>query len=319
MSYSQIAEWERYMLAALLAHGLNQAQIARILGRHRSTISRELRRNAARSTGWYSPKLATDYTRTRRRRARQHSQFSAAQWRQVVRLLEALYSPEQIGGYLRRLGLFSICHETIYRYVRADKREGGTLYRYLRQGHRRRRKRYERRLPRQSQLHKRRIDQRPTCVERRTTIGHWELDTLMGPTQTGPCLVSLVERATGYVLLGLLRSRCASEVNARVIQLLRDQPHPVLTITADNGSEFAGFTTIEDATGAVFYFANPHHAWERGTNENTNGLIRQFLPKGQSLSHLTQHDCNAIAKTLNTRPRKRYNYRTPEELYAPRS
>lgn len=317
MSYSQIAEWERYMLAALLAHGFNQAQIAHILGRHRSTISRELRRNAARSTGWYSAKLANDYTRTRRRQTRRHSQFTAAQWRQVVRLLEALNSPEQIGGYLRRLKLFSICHETIYRYVRTDKRQGGSLYRCLRQGHRRRRKRYERRLPRELQLGKRRIDQRAPSVEARTTIGHWELDTMMGPTQTGRCVVTLVERATGYLRIGLLRSRCAAEVNARVIELLRDQPHPVLTITADNGSEFAGFRTIEDATGAVFYFANPHHAWERGSNENTNGLIRQYIPKGLSLDQLTQYDCNAIAKALNTRPRKRYDYFTPEERYVP--
>lgn len=275
MSYSQIAEWERYAIAAMLACGYNRAQIAYVLGRHRCTIGRELRRNAARSTGWYSPQLAQDYTRGRRWQTRQHSQFSAAQWRQVVRLLEARYSPEQIGGYLRRLELFSICHETIYRYVRADKHDGGTLYQHLRQGHRRRRKRYERRHPRESQLHKRRIDQRPASVERRTTIGHWELDTMMGNSQTGPCVVTLVERATGYVLIGLLRSRCASEANARIIELLRDQPHPVLTITADNGSEFTGSTSIEDATGAIFYYANPHHAWERGTNENTNGLIRQ--------------------------------------------
>jgi transposase, IS30 family len=317
MSYSQIAPWERYAIAALLAHGYNQAQIAWILDRHRSTISRELRRNVARTYGWYHPKLANDYARTRRWRTRQHSQYSAAQWRQVVRLLEGWLSPEQISGYLRRLGLFSICHETIYRYVRADKREGGTLYLNLRQGHRRRRKRYEPRGPRPAHPFKRHIDERPRSAQRRVVIGHWEIDTMAGPDPSGPCLLTLVERTTGYVALGLLRTRTAAEVNARAIELLRAQPRRVLSITADNGSEFAGFTTIEQATGVPFYFTNPYHAWERGTNENTNGLIRQFIPKGQSLANLTQHDCTAIARALNRRPRKRLRYRTPEACYVP--
>lgn len=317
MSYSQIAQWERYAIAALLAARFNRAQIARILGRHRCTIGRELRRNAARGTGWYSPKLANDYTRTRRRRTRQHSQYTAAQWRQVVRLLEDWLSPEQIAGYLRELGLFAICHETIYRYVRSDKHQGGTLYLNLRQGRRRRRKRYERRGPRVAHPFKRHIDERPRSAATRATVGHWEIDTIAGPDPNGPCVLSLVERATGYVALGLLRARTAAEVNARAIELIRAQPRRVLTVTADHGSEFAGVVTIEQATGARFFFANPYHAWERGTNENTNGLIRQFIPKGQSLANLTQHDCNAIARSLNRRPRKRLRYRTPEACYVP--
>jgi len=319
MSYSQIAPWERYAIAALLAARFNRAQIAHILGRHRSTIGRELRRNAARSTGWYSAKLANDYTRTRRWRTREHSQYSAGQWRQVERLLEGWLSPEQIAGHLQRLGLFSICHETIYRYVRADRREGGTLYLNLRQSHRRRRKRYERRGPRAAHPFKRHIDDRPGSAERRAMIGHWEIDTMAGPDPSGPCVLTLVERASGYVALGFLRARTAADVNARAIELIRAQPRPVLTITADNGSEFAGFPTIEQATGVRFYFTNPYHAWERGTNENTNGLIRQFLPKGQSLANLTQRECTRIARVLNQRPRKRLRYRTPEACYVPRS
>ena len=305
MTYSQITFPERYAIGALLAARFNRAQIAQILQRSRSTITRELRRNTARTCGWYRPKLANDYARTRCWRTRQHSQFSAAQWRQVVRLLKAWLSPEQISGYLKRQELFSICHETIYQYIKADRRQGGTLYLNLRQGHRRRSKRYERRGPRGRLLGKRSITERSPVEDARIELGHWEMDTIMGASQTGPCVLSLVERATGYVALGLLRARTAAEVTARAIALLRAQSRRVRTLTADNGSEFHGYVSIEQATGATVYFAQPYHAWERGTNENTNGLIRQYLRKGQSLAHLTQYDCNTIANALNTRPRKR--------------
>lgn len=305
------------MLGALLAHGFRQAAIARILERHPSTITRELQRNRARGSGWYQPLVAEDYARARRRRTRCHSQFTPAQWRQVRRLLEEWLSPEQISGYLRRLHHFRISHETIYRYVRADRGQAGTLYQHLRQGHRHRRKRYERRAPGAPHLGKRLITARPPIVEARTQIGHWEVDTIMGAAQTGPCVLSLVERATGYVVLGLLEARTAAAVAARMIGLLRAQPRPVLSVTADNGSEFHGFATIERATGATFYFATPYHAWERGTNENTNGLVRQYLPKGHSLGHLTQHACTTIARALNRRPRKRLHYATPEDRYVP--
>ena len=152
---------------------------------------------------------------------------------------------------------------------------------------------------------------------RRDQVGHWEIDTMLGAGQAGPCILTLVERKTGYVVIGQLRARTTAEVNRRTTQLIRHQHRVVRTITADNGTEFHGYAAIEHATRARFYFATPHHAWERGTNENTNGLIRQYLPKKQSMAHLTQHDCNRIATKLNTRPRKRLGYRTPEECYEP--
>jgi len=139
---------------------------------------------------------------------------------------------------------------------------------------------------------------------------------MLGTSQAGPCVRSLVERKTGYLLLGQLRQRLSAAVNQRAQQLITAQPHPVRTITVDNGTEFHEYAALEQATGTAFYFATPHHAWERGTNENTNGLVRQYLPKRQSLAHLTQPDCNRIATKLNRRPRKRLGYRTPEECYA---
>ena len=140
---------------------------------------------------------------------------------------------------------------------------------------------------------------------------------MLGASQAGACVLSLVERKTGYVALGMLSRRATPEVNRRARYLIGTRPRSVHTITVDNGSEFHGYRTIERATSTRFYFATPHHAWERGTNENTNGLLRQYLPKGQSMEHLTQHDCTRIAATLNRRPRKRLGYRTPEECYVP--
>jgi IS30 family transposase len=139
---------------------------------------------------------------------------------------------------------------------------------------------------------------------------------MLGDSQAGPCVLSLVERKTGYLLLGQLEAHTSAAVNPRAQQLIAAQPHPVRTITVDNGTEFHDYAALERATATAFYFATPHHAWERGTNENTNGLVRQYLPKRQSMAHLTQHDCNRIAAKLNRRPRKRLGYHTPEECYA---
>jgi IS30 family transposase len=139
---------------------------------------------------------------------------------------------------------------------------------------------------------------------------------MLGASQAGPCVLTMVERKSGYLLLGQLEQRLSAAVNQRARHLIAAQLHPVRTITVDNGTEFHEYAQLERATGTRFYFATPHHAWERGTNENTNGLIRQYLPKRQSMAHLTQHDCTRIATKLNRRPRKRLGYRTPEECYA---
>ena len=160
---------------------------------------------------------------------------------------------------------------------------------------------------------KRSIADRPGLVAARSRIGDGDIDTMLGAGQAGPCVLSVVERKTGFLLLGQLDARTTAAVTARATQLLQAQRRRVHTITADNGTEFHGYTAIEEATAARFYFATPHHAWERGTNEHTNGLVRQYLPKRQSMAHLAQDDCTRIARRLNQRPRKRLAYRTPEE------
>lgn len=317
MTYRQITFAERYTLGLLRQRGLAPAAIAQVLGRHRSTVWREVRRNQAHSDATYRPQLADWYARGRRSRSRRNRRFTAAAWARVQALLRQDWSPEQVAGWLRRRGELAISHETIYRYIWADKRAGGDLYRHLRGARKRFRKRYRSYDSRGRLAGKRPITARPAAAEQRTAIGHWEGDTLLGAGQAAPCLLSLVERRTGYLVLGQLPRRTSAAVNRRARTLIRAQPHPVRTITVDNGTEFHEYAALERVTAARFYFATPHHAWERGTNENTNGLLRQYLPKGASMAHLTQYDCNRIATKLNRRPRKRLDFRTPEECYVP--
>ena len=161
------------------------------------------------------------------------------------------------------------------------------------------------------------IGERPAAVETRRQVGHWEIDTVMGQSlgESSDCILTLVERKSGYVLIGKLRARTVEQASKATLALMRRHPGQFKTITSDNGTEFHGYAQIEAASPVKFYFATPHHSWERGTNENTNGLIRQYLPKGQSMTSLTQSQCDAIANHLNERPRKRHAYKTPYECF----
>jgi IS30 family transposase len=317
MTYRQITFEERYTLGLLRQGGLAPAAIARVLGRHRSTIGREVGRNRARSDGTYRPQLADWYARGRRSRSRRNCRFSTVDWERVQGLVREDWSPEQVAGWLRRHRQLAISHETIYRYIWADKRRGGTLYTHLRGARKQCRKRYGAYDSRGRLAGKRPITTRPAGAEQRSRFGHWEGDTMLGAGQAGPCVLTLVERKSGFVAVGKLLQRTGAQVNDRAHRLIRAQPRRVRTITVDNGTEFHSYAALERVVTARFYFATPHHAWERGTNENTNGLLRQYLPKRASMAHLTQHDCNRIASKLNRRPRKRLNYRTPEECYVP--
>lgn len=314
MKYRQITFAERYSIGLLRRRGLSRAAIARVLGRHRSTVGRELARNTTHQDGWYRSALAHAHTQVRRRRSRRNRRFTLDDVALVGAFLWAQWSPEQIVGYCCRHRLLTISHETIYRWIWADWLAGGLLHTQLRGARRQRRKRYGTREWRGRVVGKRPITDRPPIVERRCQVGHWEADTLLGAGR--PCLLSMVERATGYVLLGKLEARTAAALNRRAIALLPRERRPVRTITADNGTEFHSYAGIERHTRARFYFATPHHAWERGTNENTNGLLRQYLPKGCCMKDLTQRDCTQLAAQLNDRPRKRLGFRTPEECYA---
>jgi IS30 family transposase len=314
MSYHQITSGDRYRLSALRRQGLGNARIARIMGRHRTTIWRELRRNGHPTDGRYKVEKAVQRSNARRRRSRSHPRFSPQQLCQVWHLIQLRFSPEQVSGYLKRMDRLNISHETIYRHIWHDKRHGGHLHRHLRCAVKHRRKRYGAYDSRGRLAGKRRIQERPAHIEHRRHVGHWEIDTVLGK-RTKHCIVTLVERKSGYVQIGKLSARTKEQTSDVTIQLIGRHADRFTTITADNGTEFHGYADIEKATAVPFYFATPHHAWERGTNENTNGLIRQYLPKGMSMARLTQQQCDDIAKALNTRPRKRHDYQTPEQIF----
>jgi IS30 family transposase len=313
MRYHQITPAERYTLATLRKQvpRLTCAAIARLMGRHRSTISREIKRNRSDYDGAYRYSRAQENTNGRRSRSRRNSRLDPDQWQLIEDLLRADLSPEQISGRLRREGVLLVSHETIYKRIWLDKRRGGQLYRHLRQ-RTRYRKRYGRYERRGRAPGKRHISERPASVELRREIGHWEMDTVIG-TGSKDCIISLVERTTGCVLIGKLAERTVSATNQRLLQLIHGRPDLFKTITADNGTEFHGFRQLEQLTGVKIYFATPYHSWERGTNENTNGLIRQYLPKRASMRGLTQSRCDEIAINLNNRPRKRLAFLTPIE------
>lgn len=314
MTYHQLTSADRYTICALKREGLNCSQIAKRLGRHRSTISREIVRNHCDYDHGYQPSQAHYYCLVRRSNSRRNFRLRQEDYVQVEKLLRQHWSPEQISGYLARTCELRISHETIYRHIWEDCRNYGDLHTYLRGARKKRRKRYGRYDSRGKLADKRHISERPASVETRRTKGHWEIDTVMGKGDKH-CIVSIVERKTGYLVVGKLPCRTTEALNKRVVQLITQQLTSFKTITADNGTEFHGYKEIEEATGVPFYFATPHHSWERGTNENTNGLIRQYLPKGQSMAKLSQHQCNAIAAKLNNRPRKRLGYKTPEECF----
>ena len=315
MTYHQLTQEERYLISAHRMAGANQRAIAKLLHRSPSTISRELQRNATRHDRRYRPSKAHRYAEARRRCCRRGPRYNDQVHRRVEAALKKRWSPDQIVGCFRAQGLAVPSHDTIYRHLRHDKRRGGTLYRHTRIMSKIGRKRYRSRPARGVLLGKPHISERPVEVEQRCQIGHWEADTVMGRGATH-CLVTLVERVSGLAIIKKVAARNKALTTRAITDAIRRRGMACATITFDNGTEFHGYRDIERKLDIRCYFATPYHSWERGSNENLNGLIRQYLPKGTCLRHITQNDCERIAHALNSRPRKRHNYKTPEQVYA---
>lgn len=313
MGYFQLSDEERYKIGAMKTAGSSMSDIARALKRHRSTIHREIRRNCAAYDGYYRARFACEKTRGRRSRSRRNLHYGAEHFGQVEQMLRADFSPEQIVGRMRLEGLRSMSHETIYCWIWADKKRGGTLWRHLRGARKQKRKRYARYDSRGRLAGKKMIGERPPEVDQRIRFGDWEIDTVHGTGK--PCVVTVVERKSGLTRVGKLPTAGAQVTLERTSELLSGERHPVHTITADNGSEFHTYKQLEARLGTQVYFATPHHSWERATNENTNGLLRQYLPRGTSFDKVRQDHCIKIAEKLNNRPRRRLGFRTPNEVY----
>ncbi|MEO8357154.1 MAG: IS30 family transposase [Chloroflexota bacterium] len=308
-AYTQLTQEQRYQISAMKKTGNRQTEIAKELGVHKGTISRELRRNVGERG--YRPKQA--HEKALGRRTTGTVRIGVEVWKIVEEKLRQDWSPEQVSGWLKRDAGKSLSHEWIYQHILADKETGGDLYGHLR-CHKKRRKRYGS-YDRRGKLPNRvSIEERPPMVEQRQHLGDWEADTLVGKGHRG-ALVSLVERKSRYTLLWPVERRQADLVRQATISLLLPFVDQVHTITGDNGKEFAEHAQIAETVKAVFYFAHPYSAWERGTNENTNGLVRQYFPKSTNFSKVTRTESVSAADKLNHRPRKCLAFRTPFEVF----
>ncbi len=310
MSYTQLTREQRYQIYALIKAGHNQTQIAAVVACHKSTISRELRRN--RGHKGYRPQQAQALAHTRHYRS--HPPRIAEQtWHWVELLLGHEWSPEQIAGRLKLEQRPTVSHERIYLYIYADKQRGGTLYRHLR-SQKKQRKRYGGHARRAQIPNRMSIEQRPAIVTRKGRLGDWEADTIIGARHQG-AILSCTERKSKLTLLHKLESKGALEVKREFVQLLLPCADLVHTITVDNGKEFCEHKAIAAALQTRIYFAHPYASWERGLNENTNGLIRQYFPKKYDFARITHEEVQRVAARLNNRPRKTLGFKTPNEVF----
>ena len=303
MNYTHLTREERYQIYALKKAGHQQSEIARVLKRSESTISRELSRNCGQRG--YRPKQAHDMAVERR--AMNARTIEDTTWQFAQEKLLQQWSPEQISAHA------DISPETVYLRVYADKRRGGELWKSLR-CQKQRKKRYGRADRRGMIPNRRSIEDRPVLVEARCRIGDWEADTIIGKNHR-QAIVSLVERKTGFTLIEKVERKTAQQVGQAMVGLLRPYRAQVHTITSDNGREFAKHEEIAKRLQADFYFAHPYASWERGTNENTNGLIRQYFPKNRDFTTITQQEIDTATTRLNNRPRKRLGYQTPNQVF----
>lgn len=314
MSYQQLTLKQRFQLETLLETMKVQKHIAQWIGVAESTIGRELIRNGGTS---YDARRAHSLSRKRRKIAKQKTKklfTNKNVFLHVEEKLKLFWSPEQIAGRLREDFGVIICHETIYQFIYEEIPEWKKYLRQKKGKYRRRHGTKEREKAREK-AKKERIDKRPSVVDARSRIGDWEGDTIVGGERiTG--IITHVERRSGYLLGDLFKEKKAYLIREKIVKrfnkISKDKKH---TITYDNGVEFSEYEFIQRKTEMNVYFANPYHSWERGTNENTNGLLRQFFPKKSLFAKLTQRDVDKAVKLINNRPRKRLNYRTPYEVF----
>jgi len=310
MSYTQLTCEQRYQIYALMKASHNQTEIATVIGCHKSTVSRELRRN--RGYKGYRPRQAQALAGSRRYNS--HAPRIARQtWEQVELLLAQQWSPEQIAGRLKLEQQPAVSHERIYLYIYADKQRGGSLYRHLR-SQKKLRKRYTGRQRRGQIPNRVSIELRPAIVARKSRLGDWEADTLIGARHRG-AILSCTERKSKLTLLRKLATKEAQEVQRECVDLLQPCADQVHTITVDNGKEFCEHEAIAASLQTRIFFAHPYASWERGLNENTNGLIRQYFPKKSDFTKINPEQIQAVAAKLNNRPRKTLGFRTPNEVF----
>jgi len=313
MKYRQLTLEKRYQISALIKAGLNQKEIALEIGVHPSTISREFRRNNNKVRG-YSAEIAQVITAKKHKEKSKRFSLTKPIEKYIRAKLKQDWSPEQISGRMKLDTGVSVVHETIYRYIYANKKNGGKLYKYLRHRNKKYHHRSNEYRSRGTIIDRVMIGKRPKIVEKKNRIGDLEIDTVVGKNHKG-FLVTVVDRKSKFVLIKKVLTKEAQIVTDALIEMIQPIKGITHTITSDNGKEFAYHKQVSAALDTDFYFANPYHSWERGLNEHTNGLIRQYLPKKSEFLHVSKEEIIMIQDRLNHRPRKVLNYKTPYEVF----
>lgn len=313
MAYQQLTLKERTMIYAFCKANFSLTEIAIELKRHKSTISREIQRNSGKRG--YRPKQANEKAMERKQKADKAHKWTIKIEEEVIRLLKKKWSPEQISESLKLRKDISISHQRIYQFVEEDKASGGNLYVHLRQGNKKRRKKYGKNASKRGQIQNRvPIGQRPKHIETRSTTGHWEGDTIIGKNHK-KAMITLVERKYGFTVIEKVESKNSELVAKKICNALSQYKNKVKSITFDNGLEFASHEIISKTLNCAIYFADPYSSYQRGTNENTNGLIRQYFPKGSDFNNYSDEEVSRVMESLNNRPRKRLGFYTPTERF----
>ena len=309
-----LTQTERYYICLQIASGFSQTSIANALKVNKSTISREIRRNS-RGENDYDSSYADKQSLLRRSHASSSKGFKKLNNKMksyVEAKLNNGWTPEQISNRMRIDIKKSISHETIYRYIKVDKANGGTLFKLLaRKG---KRYRYEK-ASNTKLVERRSIIERPQIVEDKIRIGDFEIDTIVSSRNTGKnCLLTMVDRKSKLTFIRRTKDKSAMEIQTAIEDIYLNSILPIKTLTSDNGTEFANHKSISTNIGCDFYFARPYCSGDRGLNENTNGLIRRYLPKGTNFDTISDDTIRQIENSLNNRPRKALKFRTPNEV-----
>ena len=312
---AQLTLEQRYKIEAYRSTGTSISGIADLVGKDKSVISREISRNADQRSGIYKAVLADKKAMGRHKSKRKKYTLTAEVEVTILYYLTQDYSPEQIVGRAKIDKVKMVSVERIYQYIWDNKRRGGSLYRHLRTKGKKYKKRGHLKDKRGLLVGRVDISQRPLIVEKKDRLGDFEIDLVIGKNHKG-ALLTINDRASGVLFMEKLNSKEAAEIEEKTIELLQNWKPLIKTITSDNGKEFANHRSVAEALDIDYYFARPYHSWERGANENLNGLIRQYFPKKYSFDNITKQKTDKVIHVLNNRPRKRFGYKTPNEIFA---
>jgi IS30 family transposase len=305
---------QRYTIEVLSKENYSQKKISEILGKNKSVVSREISRNCDKRNSVYKAKLAHRKCLERHKNKSKKIHFTEEIKEFVRELIEDDYSPEQIVGTAKNLGISCVSHERIYQYLWSDKKQKGDLYKHLRTQGKRYRSRGASKDKRGQIVGRVGIENRPKIVEEKTRFGDLEMDLIIGKDHK-EALLTINDRVTGVLKMTKVSGKDAVEIEQACVKELKDWKELIHTITSDNGKEFSNHQSIAKQLDIDYYFARPYHSWERGANENLNGLVRQYFPKGSSFESITEEEVKKVQDKLNNRPRKRFDFQSPNEVF----